>query len=185
LKRPSLNPEKVSLYDVWNHYEITRDLVVQASGMRKHHVSITNGSFNPKFFGMTQDEVEHLLKETDNQACMFIIAATEAAILTDYWQRLRRRSKDAVTRDFRAINQRAQQRVNKNVKLDEDILEIWCKRSNEAKSCVGRFRSALKYRHWLAHGRWTVLHGNVHDNPTVVYKIVTDLLIALDIRLDS
>lgn len=38
--------------------------------------------------------------------------------------------------------------------FDEDLLGLWAEHHPELKRYVSELRAALKFRHWLAHGRY-------------------------------
>lgn len=101
------------------------------------------------FFGMTSEEVDDFFRRLDQLAMFDLLSTTEAHVRTDFQDRVQKKRKDALSREFRKA---AKQRRGK-VRLDEDILDSWKKHHPKNKACIREFKAALKLRHWLAHGR--------------------------------
>ncbi len=101
------------------------------------------------FFGMTSDEVDDFFRRLDQLAMFDLLSTTEAHLRADFQNRVQKKRKDALSREFRDA---AKQRRGK-VRLDEDILDSWKKHHPKHKACICEFKAALKLRHWLAHGR--------------------------------
>ena len=109
-----------------------------------------------RFLGYTPEEVrtekDELLQESRRSASMDVFGALEATFRIDFLQRCYRREKDAVSVAFRHLYSDRGARVS----LEADILGAWKGHSNVIPSLIADLRSAFKYRHWLAHGRyWT------------------------------
>lgn len=167
----------VSLEDVWDHYELTRDSLVQKKYAIEQNMLNTQGSVEPRFIGMTLSDLNDFFDdqqdEIDHRTSFFLIAAAEADLVSDFMNRAKRRRKnDTIGQEFRRIFKEECEENQKNIKLDRHILEIW---SAKAKSQVGDFRGALNLRHWLAHGRhWTPKLGRNYV-PSVVASIIIRL----------
>jgi hypothetical protein len=175
---------RVTITDVWEHYETARDIVVKAAGLTRHHMLFDPSKCDPRFRGMTLREVsEHfqrMLDEIDQQTCLFIVAAAESGLRVDFYQRVRHKHRDAVSRKFSEIFQGK----GKKSRLNKDILAAWTEKMPASKSHISHFRGALKYRHWLAHGRyWSPKLGRKYD-PTVVFQIVENLFNCIELELD-
>lgn len=119
-----------------------------------------------RFAGYTMDEVraemEDLLSEHDRRSALALLAALEASFRIDYLQRCYRKEKDPLSRSLREIFALKKDRAS----LEEDILGAWKDYSNapSARAIVQELRGALKYRHWLAHGRyWVPKLGQRYD----------------------
>ena len=108
----------------------------------------------PRFLGLSIDEVNTLIHdrvaETNLRSSFAILAAVEAALRIDYLRRVKQRLKDPLSRAFRDIHKTRKE----HVRFDEDILQSWSQHHPEFKRLVGALRSALHFRHWLAHGRY-------------------------------
>lgn len=110
---------------------------------------------NRYFLGYTKEELqaelESRLDELDKTCALSLLAAIEAHINVDFYQRCYNKGKDDLSRRFREIEKLKGTKVS----LSDDILESWSKVCSK-KSVVSDIRSALNYRHWLAHGRYWV-----------------------------
>ncbi len=108
---------------------------------------------NLRYLFSTQTELSAILTmrldETELRSCLAILSSIEAALRIDYTARCSARSKDPLSRDFRNLFKRYGNRV----RLEEDILQLWSELHPELKRAIGELRGALKFRHWLAHGR--------------------------------
>lgn len=106
--------------------------------------------------GMTEGELASFFErqrvELDVAASLLVLAEAEAVLRTDFVGRVKRRKKDAVSREFRKIHKVSGNRV----RLDEDVLATWAARFPTASSAISAFRAVLNLRHWLAHGRYWV-----------------------------
>jgi hypothetical protein len=100
------------------------------------------------------------LAELNLMSSMAILSAIEAAFRIDYLQRSYKRRNDPLSQSLRKVYKRKQQRAS----LEEDIFESWCMTSPAARATIGELRSAFKFRHWLAHGRyWVPKFGREYD----------------------
>ena len=91
---------------------------------------------------------------------MSLLSAIEASLRIDYLNRVYRREKDDLSKIFRKIHKN---KANK-ASLEEDILSSWKKYHPSFQSIFSDLLGALKYRHWLAHGRyWGPKLGRQYD----------------------
>jgi hypothetical protein len=89
-----------------------------------------------------------------------LLSAIEASLRIDYLNRVYRREKDNLSRIFRKIHQKKGNKAS----LEEDILSSWKTCHPEYKNIFSDILGALKYRHWLAHGRyWRPKFGRQYD----------------------
>lgn len=179
--------DQISLEDVWDHYELTRDSLVRRKEAIKQNVLTGSGSTEPGFVGMSLDDLDEFfdneLNEMDHRTCLFFIAAAEAVLVVDFMNRVVDRKKDEISKNFRNIFKNECEKNSRNVRLDKHILDIWRQRDGKTKSLIGDFRGALNYRHWLAHGRhWTPKLGQYYD-PLGTANIVIQLLTATGLRV--
>lgn len=113
---------------------------------------------NPKaellFTGKTKSELKEQLagvsEENEKLVSMNLLSAIEAAFRIDYLQRCYKRKKDPLSRAFRQVHQQKGARAT----LEDDIFDSWKSYSNVPDQIVSDLKSAFKYRHWLAHGRY-------------------------------
>jgi hypothetical protein len=128
-----------------------------------------------QFLGWTRQEVEEFFDWQRDQLellTMFqILATTEAILRIDFSTRVAARKKDPLSKRFRNLHQK---RASK-IRLDEDIL-VAMQEVGVSGTVIGAFRSTLKLRHWLAHGRhWHPKLGR-HYAPSDVFDISQDLI---------
>jgi len=111
------------------------------------------------------NELESRIEELDKSTALTILAAIEAHLRVDFLQRCYNKEKDSLSRKFRDIHKKKGSKVS----LSEDILEAW-REHIKSKSVISELRSALNYRHWLAHGRyWVAGLGRKYD----FYNVLT------------
>jgi hypothetical protein len=112
-----------------------------------NHLSAT---FTVRFFGYSNSDVraelESRLEETDLRSALAVLARLEAIFRTDYEQRCRKRRKDKISRDFRALYKARRTGVG----LETEILEIWCQYASASSALIGELRGAFKFGHWLS-----------------------------------
>jgi hypothetical protein len=105
-------------------------------------------------------EMDVLLQELGRSTTMSILAALEAAFRIDYQRRCRKRMKDPLSRALRDIYRTKGMRAS----LEDEILGAWRANSSGGEQLASELRGALKYRHWLAHGRyWVPKLGQKYD----------------------
>lgn len=139
-----------------------------------HHAAIrlyfspVNPAYGSLFLGKTPAELdaglESAMAELDAAYSLLLMTVIEALFKIDFTKRCQRRSKDSLSRRFRELH-----KVHKSrIKFGEDILEAWKTNVAGASRPVSDIRSALKYRDWLAHGRyWVPKLGRRYDFPTI------------------
>ena len=177
----SIRRDQTTIEEMWNYYGTVRDSIVRSAEIARQNPPEGTGLEDPRLFGSDLADIEKLLDEADKEASFFIIAAAEAGILVDFYRRVAMRGpKDSVTRAFRNIHS-AQRKERVHL---EDILDTWAGEVPVAKSEIRIFKGALKFRHWLAHGRyWDPKFGRVFD-PTALVGIVTRLFEKIGVAND-
>ena len=109
-----------------------------------------------EFIGLTKEEFELLfekkLKDMDRMFSLELLSSIEANFRMDYLNRVYNRKKDSLSRTLREIFKEKSPRVS----LEENILENWKSEYPAFKKYLSDYKGAIKYRNWLAHGRyWT------------------------------
>jgi hypothetical protein len=108
------------------------------------------------FFGMTPRECDEALaelrKELDHQVVLMLTASFEAVFQTDLRDRIKRRKRDYASKALRNWWKSARRRREKWVDLGS-LLDVWKKAVGHGQ-VIGRMKSLLLFRHWLAHGRY-------------------------------
>jgi len=97
-----------------------------------------------------------------------------------FFKRCYYKEKDSISREFQKINKEK----GSNISLSDDILEIWIQ-NTKSKSVISELRGAIKYRHWLAHGRfWVLKIGQKYDYNSILF-IAKKLQMALEIDMGA
>jgi len=156
-KRISLSGEEKSVKSIRNWYE---DHSVAITDLRIKVISTISDSnnkirINEKFYRLDLIEInayfDYSEDELERLVCLDLISATEAFLRVDYHERIKEKDKSQIGKAFRSLNKKK----GKKISLEEDIIETW-KSVKEDSSFSDFFLGLLKYRHWLAHGRyWT------------------------------
>lgn len=132
----------------------------------------------PSFLGLTADEADaaiiSLRAEIDRQMSLALIAAFEATLRIDCFNRIHRKLKSGIGPKVSAHRRE----FAFNARL-EDILDLW-KEFGVDKHKVGDFKKLLERRHWLAHGRYWDDRTILDVNPNVVRQVADTLFKALD-----
>ncbi|WP_376985193.1 hypothetical protein [Bosea sp. R86505] len=119
-------------------------------------------------------ELAERLTETDMRSSLVALARIEAALRQDYEVRCKSKMSDDVSIKFRKIHKKR----GRKARLDEDILAVWTEHVDQSsRAIISKLRGMLKFRHWLAHGRyWN--HGTKYDFQDIYIladAIVSDL----------
>jgi hypothetical protein len=152
LSKSSLSKEELSIRAIEAFYLSTE------KALRSFYHE-TNTFFTGLSIDELQTELDKRMDELDKSVAMTILAAIEAHLKVNYILRSQNKYKDELSKKFRKLY------IRKGFKasLDEDILELWKDYVNK-ESVVSEIRSAFKFRHWLAHGRfWVAKLGRKYD----------------------
>ena len=148
----------VGVYEFWLDARDGLRLLVNHKGSRN------------RFLGMTPEEVQGFLierqQELDYQSSLALLASIEASLQLDFRCRVEQRLKDPLSREFRGIQKNNQGRVS----LEKDILNAWQKIYPETRPLFQPLNKAIKFRHWLAHGRYW-LYRSEKFNFNELYEI--------------
>lgn len=175
IKRVPFSDDNLELEEIWDWFDNNKiGLHLLKSDLLE---AIKNNSLVPeKYIGFNSAEIEAHIKsqltELENVTSLSLLSAVEAKLRRDYLLRVYARKRDEISRSMKQIyNEKADK-----ASLEEDILECWKGVHPELKRIVGDYRGALKYRNWLAHGRyWLPKFGGKYDLYTV-YAISDNLV---------
>lgn len=162
--------------DIWQWYQLTN------TSFDEYLNSIIQGNcVAPEYVGMPITEVTSIFEsaknELENLVCFNLLSSVEAKLREDYIKRVEQKQKDHLSRMFRAAHQKYKGKIS----LEEIILDGWKKYYPQAKTIISDYKSALNYRHWLAHGRyWVPKLGQRYDVITV-YTICDNLISGLQL----
>ena len=179
MRFPSINSNYPKVQEVLEFYELMDSSINNRFKAAKLNLANGAGIVDPELIGKTWEDIDGYFKvlhdEADKQASMFLIASAEAVIRIDFLNRVRNRLKDKVSLTFRKIEKKRRNQKSRNVRLDDDILDTWANNVLSAKKLVGDFKGALKFRHWLAHGRWWRPKLGQKYDPAGIYKLIVDI----------
>ena len=158
-RRVSFSGEHLPLVEIAQYYSD-----IEASV--RNYFSFNNLYLENRFVGYTPLDIElemtSVLVEHGRSTSMSILAALEAAFRMDFLHRCYKRQKDPLSRSFRTLYQKYQNK-GQHVPLGDIFLQ-WKSHSTVRRSIVSDLEQAFKYRHWLAHGRyWTLKIGREYD----------------------
>lgn len=138
--------------------------------------SLDAGTVAPtsRFFGMTADEFDEALAdlrgELDHHVVLMLTASIEAIFQTDLQERIKRKKKGDLSKALRKWWQRARRRREEWIDLGS-LLDAWKKTAGHGQ-VIGRMKSLLLFRHWLAHGRyWVDKSGLRQVDPFTAWQI--------------
>ena len=136
-----------------------------------------------QFFGMTSDEFDaalvELRRELDYQVVMMLTASFEAIFQSDLQDRVRRKKKDPLSKALRRWWHENQCGTGKWIHM-ESLLDAWKKTTTGHSRVIGRLRSLVLFRHWLAHGRyWPDKSGLKNVDPFTAWQIGKGVLAVL------
>ncbi len=150
-KRVSFSKKNVQLFEIGDHHSVTelalKDFYFPNGGRDWLH---------PRFIDYTYSEITAELakriQELEITSSLSLLSALEASFRIDYLLRCYNKLKDPLSRCLREIYKLREN----HAALEEDILEAWKDHlhDNKGKRIVSDLIGVLKYRNWLAHGRY-------------------------------
>lgn len=135
-----------------------------------------------KFYNYSNEELnkekDSRLKELELNAIFMLLSSIEALFRIDFNVRVNHKLKDNLSKEFRNIYKNKKNKVS----LEDDILNIWQTHFAEVKLIISEYKSALKYRHWLAHGRyWEPKLGRKYDFDSI-YILASGIIDNLQLK---
>ncbi len=166
-RRVSFSGSNLELHEVVQHHLDTENALKEYYDIegKKEFIHV-------KFMGYSPEEVfiefRSRIDELEKTSSFTLLSSLEAKLRIDYLIRCYQKRKDDLSTDFRRIHKQKSHRAS----LEEDILETWKRHYPENKLLISELLGALKYRHWLAHGRyWEPKLGQKYDYSYVYYLI--------------
>lgn len=132
--------------------DIVKQRAATIEGVLFYH-SNKNVDFDAIFIGKSSRDVEQekksIIEELNLSYSLTLLAAIEATLRVDVQKRIKSKLKDNLSREFQKLG-----KTHKTLKLSEHI--ILCRETSDAnlKHLYTDLKAAIKYRHWLAHGRY-------------------------------
>ena len=171
------NPSIKSSWD-WHEFQVAllheeRGRVLQM--FQTNVTIIVERRRDAQFVGFSRFEVEDFfdiqLGHLKLLTMFDLLATTEAILRINFKDRVKARKKDRLSKGFRKL----QKAGGDKIRLDEDILTVM-KEEGVRANVIADFRSVLKLRHWLAHGRhWNPKIGRGYE-PGDVFDIAKALI---------
>ena len=172
----SQSQNEKSLQFIWSWYEDQKEALRDYKNKIVFLITNNAGSLNTnKFSTFSLDEVNRYFEESEEElehlVCFDLISATEAHLRLDFDKKVSKKDKSNLGRAFRNISN-----INGDkISLENDIIEQWKICVSNKKTHFSNFIGLLKYRHWLAHGRyWVPKLGQPYD-PYNTYSIVEEI----------
>lgn len=107
-----------------------------------------------------QQKRQQVLIENEMALSLVLLSALEASFRIDFNIRIAKKYKDGLSREFRALYYAKGNRVA----LEDEVITTWREHETVNAQLVSDIKSAFKYRHWLAHGRyWQPKLGQDYD----------------------
>ena len=163
MRRVLFSQEDLQLEEILEWYS---DSLLSLNVHMQHIIDspLTDTDIPEKFIGMTPAEIrdyfDDLRRELELLTCFDLLAAAEAWLRIDFLRRVYDKRKDDLSKLFRGVYKEWGLKTN----LSEHILQHWVHVNPSTKTIIGHFKSALGFRHWLAHGRyWTPKLGQIYD----------------------
>jgi hypothetical protein len=181
--RISLSDRKPDLNKIWDWYEDQKVALKQFED-DVHDPLKMSMRIPDKFRKLSPDQLKEYFtwgrEELDQLFSFDIISATEGLLRRDFYEKVQEKRKSDVARRFRKIHK---EKGNK-ISLERDILHTWKDKEPAYKILFNELVSLLKYRHWLAHGRyWEPKFGQPYNTSTS-YKISKKIFNFVDSRRD-
>jgi hypothetical protein len=169
VERVSFSAKEQSLEDIaFHHSDVLAGIFQFFSGQ--------SAAFMERYADARLDDVrEKSIAELNFTSSLSVLSSVEAAIRVDYLQRVYGRWRDPLSREMKVLYQ---EKANK-ARLEDELIGLWRSCTGVSSALLGEVIGAIKYRHWLAHGRyWTPKLGRRYDYETV-YDIAQEFLDAM------
>lgn len=169
-------PDHASAAMLWDYYERAGEALTHTYEQVRASLNDAGASLPARleraYEGMTARDVDdvfrRLREELDRQTVLALTACFEAMLRIDYITRSRRRRpKNDPDRALYRLWKNHKVRVNL-----ERIVEVWKEMFSE-KRRAGDFKALLRFRHWVAHGRYWTHHG-IAPPPAEAWRIAAD-----------
>ncbi len=169
-ERISFSKQNLELSEIVEYY-----LDSEAALKKYYPITGKTDTLIEKFILYTKDEIIKEFKkrvdELDKTSSLTILTSVEAKFRIDYLNRCYKRKKDPLSLELRDLY-----KIKENhASLEDEILVFWKKHFPDYKGLFSEIIGALKYRHWIAHGRyWYPKLGRKFDY-TYIYSLAVQL----------
>jgi len=139
--------------------DVTRALECDEASVLNSLGSSAPPPIHSKFAGFTRANVNAYFKKTRAElellVSLALLASAEAVLRRDFLTRIYEQRKDPVSQAFKQIYDAQEKNPVWQTSLERDILGTWKDHHPQNPEAFRNFKSMLKLRHWLAHGRWS------------------------------
>ena len=157
LRNVSFSNEHQDLVQIDNHYKDVSESI-------EEYFNFKTKAIPERFWHEPLNKIkDERLAELELTSSFSILSAIEAAFRIDYLQRCyKRKLKDDLSKAFQEIY-KSRETKGSRASLENDILETWKENSSIDKHKFSNLKGALKFRHWIAHGRYWERNFNRYD----------------------
>jgi hypothetical protein len=156
VKRVKLSKEELTVKEIKDFF------IISEKGLKLFYDNLSVA----KFLGDTSTEFDaklaRYIEELDKTTSLSLLSAIEAHFRVDYLNKCYGKKKDSLSIALREIYKT----VYQEIPLPELINE-WRKLFTRSRF-IPEFHLALKYRHWLAHGRYWVYPSRKFDFASIL-----------------
>ncbi len=166
---PTLPPSPDQMF-VWFEQEID---ILENIGRTGEPTRDPKSQFFARPFDDFIDDLLVLRDEIEARAYLAIVAATEAILQMDFRTRSLGRSRVLLREEAKELAKR--EKKGRRIEV-ETVLDEWANLPGARKESISEFKQLLKYRHWLAHGRYFSRNSSVPHDPGFAIKRARALL---------
>ena len=179
MAKVSLSGSEKSIEEIWSWYNDQKEALRDFKNKIIVSLQIVPSHVDDKFITMTLEEVNSYfassVEELEHLVALDLISATEGNLRADFYSKVYNKDKSDLARKFRTLYKLKENKIS----LEEDIIENW-KIYSESKSHFSEFIGLLKYRHWLAHGRyWNLTKKGRTYTAEEAYEIAENIFVQL------
>lgn len=122
-----------------------------------------NPNFKKDFFAKTEKEVDQIhnahVKYINSMYILEIIACCESYFRYEYMHRCLCKLKDPLSKELRKLYKKKAEKAH----FGDDLVKVWKDYLDCSNGEVNQFLEVLRYRDWLAHGRYWPLKGSLQQ----------------------
>ena len=117
------------------------------------------------------------IKYIDSMYIFEIIACCEAYFRYEYMHRCECKLKDSLSKELRKLYRRKAEKAH----FGDDIVKVWKDYLDCGNNEVNQFLEIIRYRDWLAHGRYWLLKGDLENKfdyqsiYTICYALIDNI----------
>lgn len=145
-----VSPERIAIF---------HKMCVQ--NLNNHFNRATNKNYDTDFLLKTSVQIQRMyqekLKYIDSVYILELVACCESYFRYEYMFRSTNRMKDELSKKLQILYAVKRERAH----FSEDLLHVWKDYLIVTQGTLNQFYELIRYRDWLAHGRYWNLRGNL------------------------